>query len=226
VDAVSSLSPDDNNPQPRPTLSPLNTNNVTSTRAPPRARSRTIQSIFSESHQGSPAISTPLLQGRPRRTSSIASSGLHGRPRASSVSSGDEGVPLDVIIPESPTGDVSKSLVEQYCDDPHHEHGGRAHHHGEGADDDHHAEMGPEHHDSVVNHLDVIGELENSLSKRLSHLYVPSVRADPSSPLSPSFPPCFLGHRSHHLGRLSLPEHLLWNPPPRMAHASTYPLDS
>ncbi|KAL7414276.1 hypothetical protein BDY24DRAFT_386389 [Mrakia frigida] len=149
--AGSFLSPKDNN---RPVLSPLNTSNTTPTRAPPRARSRTIQSIFAESpHPGSPAISTPLLQGRPRRTSN-ASSGIHGRTRASSVSSGNEGVPLDLLIPESPTGEPGGGVMERFCDDAHHDHAGRVHREGE--DDEHHAEMGPEHHDSVVNHLDVI----------------------------------------------------------------------
>lgn len=109
--------------------------------------------------------------------------------------------------------------MERFCDDAHHDHAGRVHREGE--DDEHHAEMGPEHHDSVVNHLDVIGESKFLQLEPFRVRLLPSFRAH----LSPSASlPRFsfhhsLSNRSHRLGRLSLSEHLVWNPLTWLAHA-------
>lgn len=109
-----------------------------------RARSRTIASIFASEVQGGKG---GAAGGRARGFSLASTS---ARPRTDSVTSGGKGVPVDVALPEREVGLVARSLRDEGDDFvPELNQQGRV-------EQDHLAEQGEHHHDSVVDHLDVM----------------------------------------------------------------------
>lgn len=168
-------------------------------RAPPRARSRTINSIFSTGSASTPGVSTPSHRHGGAfefsRTASPTEVNTGGRRRSSvssSHSDGPPGVPVTLQLPpeEAASPGRRRGTLESMLDEES-AIGGRPRSSsratatqgalvpaprlakvdssdGTEPDEDHPAEVGDDHHDAIVDHLDCIGSSSLARSRPAS----------------------------------------------------------